>query len=308
MTSRRRFLQTSAILPFALKGFSGNIKAYKPLLSFSTLGCPDWTFTQIVDFAAANGYNGIEFRGIQRELYLPKCPEFNSVQHITESKSKLADKGLKVADLGSSTELHHQDAATRAKNIDEGKRFIDLAEKLDCPYIRVFPNNLPKNEERSKVTDLIIQGLAELGDFAKGSKVRVLMESHGDAVKTEELKKIMEATVQNNTGLVWDIVNMWSVTKEPPAAVYNQLNKYICHTHLKDLQFEGDKIHYVQFGTGVAPVYEAIDALYKGGYKGYYSFEWEKLWHPEIDDPQVALAGFPKAMRKHFEGISRQAT
>jgi hypothetical protein len=49
------------------------------------------------------------------------------------------------------------------------------------------------------------------------------------------------------------------------------------------------------------PIFEAIDALAKSGYKGYYSFEWEKLWHPEILEPEVALADYPKAMKKHFE-------
>ena len=54
------------------------IKKNKPLLSFSTLGCPDWTFQQIIDFAVQHDYKGIELRGIQRELDLTKCNEFSS--------------------------------------------------------------------------------------------------------------------------------------------------------------------------------------------------------------------------------------
>jgi sugar phosphate isomerase/epimerase len=273
----------------------------QPLLSFSTLGCPDWTFSRILEFAANNHYDGIEFRGIQRQLDLPQCPEFNSAKAIATSKKMVVDKGLKIVNLGASTELHHSDPATRQKHLDQGKRFIDLATQLNCPYIRVFPNNLPNTEERNKVIDRIIEGLTELGAYAKKANVTVLMESHGDAVKTDELRKIMQATVNANTGLVWDIVNMWSVTKEPPAQVYAQLKKYIRHTHLKDVTFKDDQLRYVLFGTGKAPVFEAIDALYKDGYKGYYSFEWEKLWHPEIEDPELALADFPVKMRKHFE-------
>ncbi len=51
---------------------------------------------------------------------------------------------------------------------------------------------------------------------------------------------------------------------------------------------------------GTVPIFEAIDALRKGGYTGYYSFEWEKLWHPEIESPEVALADYPLVMAKHF--------
>jgi hypothetical protein len=30
-------------------------------------------------------------------------------------------------------------------------------------------------------------------------------------------------------------------------------------------------------------------------------FEWEKLWHPELEDPETALADYPVAMKKHFK-------
>jgi len=30
----------------------------------------------------------------------------------------------------------------------------------------------------------------------------------------------------------------------------------------------------------------------KIGYKGFYSFEWEKRWHPEIEEPEVAFAQY----------------
>jgi predicted xylose isomerase-like sugar epimerase len=53
-------------------------------------------------------------------------------------------------------------------------------------------------------------------------------------------------------------------------------------------------------GQGEVPIFEAVDALSKSGYKGYYSFEWEKLWHPELEDPETALADYPLAMKKHF--------
>jgi predicted xylose isomerase-like sugar epimerase len=46
------------------------------------------------------------------------------------------------------------------------------------------------------------------------------------------------------------------------------------------------------------PISQAIKLLAKDGYKGYYSFEWEKLWHPEIDAPEIALADYPKAMKR----------
>ena len=93
---------------------------------------------------------------------------------------------------------------------------------------------------------------------------------------------------------------MWTITKEPPSMVYDKLKKYIRHTHVKDVKITDGQIHYVLLGTGEAPLSEAIGALRKGGYNGFYSFEWEKLWHPEIAEPEIAIAAYPDAIKKYF--------
>ena len=145
--------------------------------------------------------------------------------------------------------------------------------------------------------------MLELGNYAKDYGVIVLMETHGELVQSAEIEKIMQSASHPNVGLVWDVVNMWSVTKEPPAQVYARLKKYIHHTQLKDLKFVDGKEQYVLLGKGDAPIFEAIDILAKDGYKGYYSFEWEKLWHPEIEEPEMALADYPKVMKQHFKKV-----
>ena len=305
-TSRREFLRTTTgILGLTFL----NAPAFKkkdPLLSFSTLGCPDWTFETIVNFAAAHDYKGIEIRGIKRELDLTKCPEFNTPQNILASYRLVKDKGLKFVDLGSSAALHHSEVKERQRNLDDGKRFIDLAQEIRCPYIRVFPNNLPKDKERNAAIDLITKGLIELGDYAKGGNVMVLLETHGDLVKIADLRKVMESAASAYAGLVWDPMNMWSITKEPPAQAYDTLRKYIEHTHIKDLKFVNSKLQYTLLGQGESPIFEAVDALSNGGYKGYYSFEWEKMWHPEIEEPEVALADYPNVMKQHFHQMKKQ--
>src|ERR1700722_11981312 len=222
--SRRNFLQASAILmssafmpaPFKF------IKS-KPLLSFSTLGCPDWEFNAIVDFAAQHDYNGLEIRGIKRQLDLSLCNEFSNAQKIAATMKRMEDKNLKFVDLGSSATMHFPEGDERKKNLDEGRRFIDLAQQLKCPFVRVFPNTIPKDQGKDAVMDLIAKGLLEMADHAKGSDVTVLIESHGDLVHIDDIEKVMKSAENEHVGLIWDIVNMWSITKEPPADVYKTL-------------------------------------------------------------------------------------
>ena len=299
--TRRKFLKSSSVLLAAsFVTTSSDVKKNKPLLAFSTLGCPDWDFKKITNFAVQHNYTGIEVRGIQRQLDLTKCNEFSSAENIKNTLALMKDQGLRFVDLGSSAAMHIADAAERKKNMDEARQFIDLAQKINCPYVRVFPNQIPKDKDKNETMDLIIKGLQELGEYAKGTNVTVLMETHGDLVKSEDILNVMQSAEGDHTGLVWDITNMWSVTKEPPAEVYSKLKKYIRHTHIKDLKMVDDKEQYVFLGKGEAPIFAAIDVLEKDGYKGYYSFEWEKLWHPEIAEPEAALANYSEVMKQHF--------
>lgn len=299
--TRREFLQTTAVLlTVAITGSSFTLKKNTPALSFSSLGCPDWPFEQMVNFAVQHGYKGIELRGIQRELNLTKCKEFNSAENRAATIKLMKDSGLKFVGLGSSATLHFADALIRKKNLDEGRNFIDLAHAIGCPNIRVFPNLLPKEQDKNVTMDFIIKGLLELGDHAKGSGVNVLMETHGDLVKIDDIEIIMQAARHQNIGLVWDVTNMWTLTKESPLLAYERLKKYIRHTHIKDAKMVEGKLQYTYLGKGEVPIFEAIDALMKGGYKGFYSFEWEKLWHPELGDPALALADYTAVMQHHF--------
>lgn len=299
--TRRGFIQTTSTLAVTLTGlFAFDNKLKSPKLAFSTLGCPDWTLQQIVDFAVKHGFEGIEVRGLMRQMDLPKCKEF-SQENIPATLRLLRDHGLKFINLGSGATLHFSDPATRKKNIDDGKRFIDLANNLQCPFVRVFPNNFPKEQTKSQSMELIANGMLELAEFAKGSDVTVLLETHGDLLFTEDLVQVMHACEHKHTGLVWDMTNMWVKTKESPALAYSKLKKYIHHTHIKNARLVDDKIVYTRIAQGEVPIFEMIDALRQGGYEGYYSFEWEKMWHPELEEPELAIADYAQQMKQYFQ-------
>lgn len=299
--SRKQFIQNSAILfAAAMSGSAFTLQKNKPLLAFSTLGCPDWSFQKIVDFAAANGYSGLEVRGIKRQMDLTKCDEFSSPEKIKATLSLMAENNLKFINLGASANMHFHEGPEKEKSITEAKSFIDLAQKINCPYVRVFPNKFPKDRTKDQTIQTVAENLLTLGKYAKERNVIVLLETHGDFSGSDDILKVMKAASHPNIALVWDISNMWTITKESPQEVYKKLKKYIVHTHIKDAKLNGDKLQYSLLGQGDVPIFEAIDLLYKDGYKGYYSFEWEKLWHPEIAEPEIAISHYAKAMKKHF--------
>jgi sugar phosphate isomerase/epimerase len=302
--NRREFLQSAALLVAgAMASLSFDLKQKKPKLAFSSLGCPDWSLEKMATFAVGNRYQGLELRGIKRELDLTRCPDFSSPGQLKATLGMMRDKGLRFVGLGSSANLHLAGTAERKKNLDEGRRFIDLADVIGCPNVRVFPNNFPKEQEKQQTMDLIADGLMELAGHARGSSVTVLMETHGDLVGSHDLLAIMKSADDTHAGLVWDIANMWTKTREDPAAVYSKLKKYIRHTHIKDARLVDGNPVYTLLGEGEVPVFAAVTELMRNNYEGYYSFEWEKLWHPELPEPEIALAHFPAAMQAFMKKL-----
>jgi sugar phosphate isomerase/epimerase len=261
-------------------------------LGFSTLGSPKWTWPQTLDFAAAHGFAAIELRGILDQMDLSKVPEFQP-DRLAQTKRQLAERGLVVSDLGASINLHEQDQSKRGAAMAETRRFIDLASAMGSPYVRVFGNEYPKGMERKAVLEYIGAGLRELGEYGRPRNVTVILESHGAFADSPTLLELMRLADSPNVALLWDAHHTY-VGGEQPETTVAQLGKWIRHTHLKDSVPDGKDRKYVLTGRGEVPVKRQIEALAKIGYKGFYSFEWEKRWHPEIEEPEVAFADYAR--------------
>jgi sugar phosphate isomerase/epimerase len=293
--SRRQCLGSLAGLAFAPAGSKAGI----PKLSFSTLGCPSWEWGTILENAARWGFAGIELRGIKRQMDLPKLREFTG-ERLRQSLRELADKHLQVICLGSSAQMHEKDQAKRALAMDEGKRFIDLAHALSAPYVRVFGNNIDPAEPRQAVLDRVAAGLAELGRHARGAKVTVLLESHGDFHESPTLKQVFDAVKMPEVAFLWDAHHTAVTGKEAPAVTWAALGSLVRHVHLKDSVAKGNDRQYVLTGEGTVPVRETVQILRDHNYKGFYNLEWEKTWIPDLAEPEVVFPHFAEALRRMY--------
>jgi sugar phosphate isomerase/epimerase len=268
-------------------------------IAFSTLGCPLWSWKAILESARTLGYSGIELRGVAGEMDLPKVPELQGAR-LAETKRELAALGLVVTDLGASSRMHEKDKAARDKQLDEGRRFIDLAQAMGVPYVRMFGDKLPPEEPKDEVMKRVVEGFQQMAAHAEAAGVTVLMESHGDFTKSKDLVAIERAVHSKGFALLWDAHHTFVAGNEAPADTWAALGRFVRHTHLKDSKAAGAERRYVLTGTGEVPVKEQVRVLVQGGYKGYYCFEWEKKWHPEIEEPEVAFPHFAKTMREYL--------
>jgi sugar phosphate isomerase/epimerase len=297
--TRRTFLAGAAGSFAMARSLKGQTRRPRVPLAFSTLGCPKWPWTTVLEQASKLGYSGIELRGIQMQMDLPKLPEFSGTR-LAQTLKDLEALDLKVTDLGSSARMHEADPARRSSQMDEGRRFIDLAHQMKVPYVRVFGDQIPQGEPKDTVVKRVVEGLRTLGDHARGSGVAVIIESHGDFTDSATLLQLLKGAAMENVALLWDAHHTFVAGKEPPAKTFEAMKPYIRHTHLKDSRPDGKDVRYVLTGEGTVPVRETVNILDKNGYKGFYCFEWEKGWHPEIEEPEVAFPQFVERMREYL--------
>jgi sugar phosphate isomerase/epimerase len=268
-------------------------------IAFSTLGCPKWPWTRVLEQAAAHGYVAIELRGIEGEMDLTKRPELTGTR-LAQSMKDLDALGLRISDLGASSRMHEADPKVRAAQLDEGRRFIDLAHQMKVAYVRVFGDKIPPGDTKAAAMARVVDGLRTLGEHAKGSNVTVIIESHGDYTDSPTLLELLKSANMPTVALLWDAHHTVVAGKEDPATTYKALGSYVRHTHLKDSKPEKDGVRYVLTGTGTVPVKETVNVLAKNGYKGLYCFEWEKVWHPEIEEPEVSFPHYAEVMGRYL--------
>ena len=307
MNTRRQFLQmlsSAALAPLVVGemkvGQAKTVEA-KPSqipLAFSTLGCPAWEWKKILDFAAQHGFSAIELRGLEGKLDLPANPIF-APDRIEQTRQEIRASKLKIASVSSSAQMYVEYPAKRETQLSDARRFIDLAAALEAPYVRVFGGKADSDKSPAPSDDTkarVAAGLRELGTYAGPRNVTVIIESHDHFTASSTLKDILSRVDSEHVGLLWDAHHTFATSNEDPEFTVKQLGCWIRHTHLKDSVGSGEDRKYVLTGRGNVPIQRQIEALRSIGYKGFYCFEWEKLWHPDIDDPEIAIADYARVV------------
>jgi sugar phosphate isomerase/epimerase len=302
MNDRRQFLKmlsAAALAPMTLgRARADEMKPSRIPLAFSTLGCPAWEWKKILEFATQHGFSAIELRGVEGKLDLPALPLF-AADRIEQTKQEIRASKLRIACISSSAQMYVEDPAKREKELADARRFIDLASTLGAPYVRVFGGKAdsdkspaPSDETKARVAS----GLKELGKYAGPHNVTVIIESHDHFTASATLKSVLQSAESEHVGLLWDAHHTFATSHEDPEFTVSQLGPWIRHTHLKDSVDDGEDRKYVLTGRGTVPIQRQIEALRSIGFKGFYCFEWEKLWHPDIDDPEIAIADYARVV------------
>ena len=261
-------------------------------LSFTTLGCPKWDLAAIISRAKEYGFDAVDFRGYHGTIDLAKLPEFTTRLH--ETAQMLADGGLAVSSLSSSANILAGPEAA-----DEVKAYARMCDVLGAPFIRIYGGPLG-GASREQAVELAARKCKPMLAVAEDYNVTLLVETHDEWVDSSLVKMLLEAADSPALGALWDVHHPYRMQAEPPAITWRNVGRWVMNTHWKDsraTQGPAGSHQLCLMGKGDLPLAEIYGAVKNGGYDGWLTLEWEKHWHPELDEPEVAFPQYVEYMK-----------
>jgi sugar phosphate isomerase/epimerase len=224
----------------------------------------DWDLDKIIRTLGEIGYRGVELRTGHQHGVEPSLSETDR----KAVEAKFSASKVKLTSFGTTCEFQSPDADVRRKNVDEAKRFIDLAHDTGAIAIKVRPNGLPKDVPQETTVRNIGAALREIGDEGYHKGVEIWMEVHGrDTQNPPVAAAIMRAANHRNVGVCWNS-NPTDVVNGSVRPSFDLLRPWIRNCHINEL-------------TSDYPWRELFTLLRKSGYQRYTLCEAAESKEPE---------------------------
>ena len=263
-------------------------------LVFSTLGSPGWSLERAAEQAVADGYAGLEVRILDGQVIAPDLP----AERRAAIRSLMKQHGLVIAGIGASTRFSSPDADDRAKHLADLRAYLALASDLEVPIVRTFGGGPSEGQTMDDVIDLVAASLAEAAPDAERHGVTICLETHDAFCRGQEVAGVLGQVDSPNVKAVWDVHHPYRMG-ESTEDTWNYIGARLAHVHMKDAQRRADGSWELKLmGEGEVPCREIIRLLAAKGYDGYICAEWEKAWHPDIEEPEIALPQHARVLRE----------
>jgi sugar phosphate isomerase/epimerase len=208
--------------------------------------------------ASALGVAGVELQDIHFPETRPR--------YLDRLRGTADDLGLAIVGIGIHNDFGRADLHLRQSEIVKVKQWIEVAERLGVPQIRVFAG-WPEGPAAERWPDMIA-ALREAAAFARDAGVRLGLENEAAFTPTAaEHRQIVEAVGSPALGVLLDTGNYASGASAWPSV--EAVAPRAVHVHAK----------FWQVGPGgEEPTMDyprLLGILREAGYRGWITFEYE---------------------------------
>ncbi len=185
----------------------------------------------LIETCEAGGMEGVELRSTHAHGVEPDI----SKARRREVVAMFADTPIRLYALGSACEYHSPDPKVVAKNIDETKRFVDLAAGLGCWGVKIRPNGLPKEVPEEKTLAQIAEAIRTCAAYAAPRKVTLFIECHGRGTsRPDRMASIIRQVDHPAACLCWNC-NGVDVEDGSIRRYFKLCEPHIQHVHIHTL-------------------------------------------------------------------------
>ena len=224
----------------------------------------DWDVDTIIKNLEAAGFEAVELRTQHKHGVEPTL----GAEERKAVGTKFSRSKVRLLSFGSTAEFQSPDAAVRRKNVEDAKKFIDLAHDTGAWGVKVRPNGLPEGVAEETTIGRIAECLRELGDYGSGHGVEIWLEVHGKTTQNPPVSAaIMKATKHQMVGLCWNS-NPTDLVNGSVKQSFDLLKPWIKNVHINEL-------------VGPYPYRELFRLLRDMNYERYTLCEAQESKEPE---------------------------
>jgi sugar phosphate isomerase/epimerase len=191
----------------------------------------NWDIETIIKNCEKTGFQGVELRTTHKHGVEPSI----SKPRRDEVKKRFGDSGVRLVSLGTTCEYESPEAATVEKNIEETRRWCELAQDLGCLGVKVRPNGFPRGITQAQTLEQIGRALARCGNVARDHGVEIWMEVHGEGTQIPvNAHQILSVANHPLVGACWNS-NPTDVENGSVRTGFELLKPWIRSCHINNL-------------------------------------------------------------------------
>jgi len=265
--------------------FSLAAYSYRDLLTGKSGKPAQLMLEDFITDCAKMGLEGTELTG----YYFPPQPTPEYLRKIKEITFRL---GLDISGTAIRNDFCYPSGPDRDREIQHVKRWVDYADTMGAPVIRIF-SGMPRGTSEAEAHRLAVAGFEETCDYAGQRGIFLALENHGG----------LSTKVDDMLSLIRDVKSPWfsvnldtgNFHTDDPYADLAKIAPYATNVQVKVVIPDAS-------GKNKRPSdYRRLaKILSDAGYRGYIVLEYE-----EAEDPRVACPKHMDQIRAAFLGHSQ---
>ena len=192
---------------------------------------------------------------------------------IESVKAELDSRGFTVSSIGSP--IGKVDVTDPFEpHLERFERAMDVAERFETKYIRLFSYYIPEGEDPADYRDEVLRRMRLKAELVEERGLVLLNENEKDLYGDTpgRMRDIHLAVDSPNLRMVFDPANYLELGIQPYPDALLQVVEFVEYLHVKDAKL-GVRGEMRPAGEGDGRIPETLEALAARGFEGYLSLE-----------------------------------